>query len=47
VIIYNLDLGRPLTGPRKTEAVLIVDADAVLTFKIPRQGFQVIAGRSS
>jgi len=34
-------------GPPEADPVLLVDADAVLPFPIPFQGFQVITGRDS
>ena len=43
MIINNLDFERITISPKETNAILIVNADAVLAFSITFQGFQTIA----
>ena len=47
VIIDDLDGIRPRWRPAEADAPLVVDADAVLPFPIPLQGFQTITGRNA
>src|SRR6516225_543020 len=45
MIIYDLNIKRVAFLEAKTDAPLIVDADAPLTFAVATQGFQSVAGR--
>ena len=45
VIIHNLHVVGIAIAPDKTNAPLVIDADAVLAFPVTFQGFQMIAGR--
>jgi hypothetical protein len=44
VVVHYFDLVSAVVVPNKTDSPLIVDANAVLSFSIALQGFQVIAG---
>jgi hypothetical protein len=43
VVIHYLNISRTLRRPHKAHAPLIIDADAVLPFAVPLQGFEPIA----
>jgi hypothetical protein len=43
VVVHDFDLVSAVVVPNKTDSPLIVDANAVLSFSIALQGFQVIA----
>jgi hypothetical protein len=45
MIIDDLDVFSAFVRPTETHAELIVYADAMLSFPIPSEGFQTIAGR--
>ncbi len=45
MVINNFNLARAGLSPDKTEAVLIIESNAVLPFTVTSQCFQVIAGR--
>jgi len=45
VIVSNLNVVCIACFPYETDAVLIINADAVLTFSISTEGLEVIAGR--
>jgi hypothetical protein len=45
MIVNNLYVVSIPFRPPKTDAVLIIDPDAVLTFAVFRKGLQMIAGR--
>ena len=45
MIVRDLDPFRTLVRPEEADAILIIDSDAVLTFSIPGQGLQLVAGR--
>jgi hypothetical protein len=45
MIINYLDVKRIAIPPNETDAILIVDADAVLTLPIALQTFKVIPGK--
>ncbi len=47
MVVHNLDIVGIPVSPHKTNAPLIVDANAVLPFSISLQRFQVIARRRS
>jgi hypothetical protein len=42
MVVYNLDFGCVSFGPHEAEAVLVIDADAVLPFAIAFESFQSI-----
>lgn len=44
VVVHDFDLKGAGFGPQKTNAILIVDTDAVLIFSISYQEFEAIAG---
>jgi len=46
VIIRNLDLARTGFAPDKTDSVLFVDTNAVLTFPISDKRLEAITGRN-
>jgi len=46
VVIRNLDILSAVVGPYKTDAILIVDADAVLTGSISVEFFRTVTRRS-
>jgi len=43
VVVHYFDLVSAVVVPNKTDSPLIIDANAVLSFSIALQGFQVIA----
>ena len=43
MIVNNLNFERITLSPNETNAILIVDADAVLAFPITLQSFEMIA----
>lgn len=45
MIVDDLDVRGTSGSPAKTDTVLIVDSDAVLTGAIPLEGFEAIPGR--
>lgn len=45
MVVHDLDVFRASLRPAETHAELIVHADAVLSFAIAFQGFQVVARR--
>ena len=45
MIVHDLDAFRPRIRPTKANTALVVDTDAVLTFPIPLERFQMIARR--
>jgi hypothetical protein len=45
VIVHNLDHIWTNIGPDKTDTVLIIDTDTMLTFAITCESFQMIARR--
>jgi hypothetical protein len=45
VVIHYLYIGRSSRRPHEAHAPLIIDADAVLPFAVPLQGFEPIPGR--
>jgi len=47
VVIHNLYIVCVKVTPDKAQTILIVDAYAVLSFAIARQGFKMIAARDS
>lgn len=47
MIIHNLNIFSACIRPTKTEAELIVYANAVLPYAIILQGFQAVSGRHS
>ncbi len=47
MIIGNFNIFRTVVRPPETDAVLFVDADTVLPFSIPAQGFESVAWRYS
>jgi hypothetical protein len=47
VIIYDLDIVSVALLPFKTDAPLVVDANAPLTRSLPKELFQMIGGRDS
>ncbi len=47
MIVHDLDGIRPRWRPAETNAPLLVDANAVLPFPIPFQGFHTIARRDA
>jgi hypothetical protein len=42
MIVYDLNLVRALLGPKKTDAILIIDPDAVLALPVTSQCFKPI-----
>jgi hypothetical protein len=44
VVVHYFDLVSAVVVPNKTDSPLVIDANAVLSFSIALQGFQVIAG---
>jgi len=47
VVIHDLDLIGSGIRPHEADAVLVVNANAVLAFSISDQSFEPIAGRNS
>jgi hypothetical protein len=47
MVVGDFDVARIAVVPFETEAVLIVDANAVLARAITLQGFEAVAGRDS
>jgi hypothetical protein len=47
MVINNFNLVGAEFGPHKANAILVIDADAVLTFSVTRQGFQSVVWRDS
>jgi hypothetical protein len=47
VVINNFNVRDIAIQPAKTNAPLIVDANAVLTCSVTRQGFKPISGRTA
>jgi hypothetical protein len=47
VVVDDLDVPSLIIAPDKTDAPLVVDANAELTLAVAAQGFQPIAGRYS
>ena len=45
VVIHYLDVDRAHIGPHEADSPLVIDANAVLSFSITFQRFQVVAGR--
>jgi hypothetical protein len=45
MVINNFNVERIAVLPNETEAILIVDPDAVLTLPIAPQSFQMISGK--
>jgi hypothetical protein len=43
MIINNLNLIWPLVYPNKTDAVLIINADAILSSPVAPEGLQMVA----
>jgi hypothetical protein len=46
VVVHNFNLVRTILTPDKTHAPLIIDADAVLSFAVAFQGFELVAWRN-
>lgn len=47
MVVHNFDRIWPSIGPNKTDAVLLINPDAMLTFSIPLESLQVITGRDT
>jgi hypothetical protein len=47
VVVHNLDLVGVSVPPLKADAVLVIDANAVLAFPITSEPLQAVAGRQS
>jgi hypothetical protein len=47
VVVRDLHVVGPVLPPNKTNTVLIVDSDAVLTFPVTLKRFQPVSGRDS
>ena len=47
VVVDNLNVLRAGGRPYEADAVLVVDADAVLALAVTNQGFKTVAGRHS
>jgi hypothetical protein len=47
MVVDDLDLARSERSPDKTDTVLVVNADAVLTFPVTTEGFEAVVWRCS
>jgi len=45
MVVHNFDRIWPGISPNKTDAVLLINPDAMLTFSIPLESFQAVTGR--
>jgi len=45
MIVNNLNFERITLSPNETNAILIVDADTVLSFPITLQSFEILPGK--
>jgi hypothetical protein len=43
VLVHNLDVFRACLRPAKTDAPLVIDADAVLPFPVTVQRFEMVS----
>lgn len=45
MVVDDLDEARTERSPDEADTVLVVNADAVLAFSIPAEGFEAVVGR--
>lgn len=43
MIVNNFDIARAIRAPHKADAPLLIDANAVLAFAVPRQSLEMVA----
>ncbi len=44
VVVHDFDLVGTIVVPHKADTPLVIDADAVLSFAVPLERFQMVAG---
>ena len=47
MIIHDIDAGRPVIGPNKTQSELIVDTNAMVALPVPLERLETVARRHS